>query len=124
MITVNGIKVGIFGLLSNLQELTTPAIFKEVTYLDPINKAKEMVHILKNKYQCDLIICLSHLGVDAAKAEINDIQLAEQVGEIDIIVGGHSHTYLEEPKIINNVQILQVSKLGTYIGKMKITKKS
>jgi len=121
-ITVDGIKVGIFGLLTNLQELTSPTTFKEVTFFDPIGKAKEVVSILKNKYQCDLIICLSHLGIDATRTGVNDIQLAEQVGEIDIIIGGHTHKYLETPYVVNNVQILQAGSAGAYLGKMKISR--
>ncbi len=118
---INGQRVGIFGLTTNLKGLTSPTTEKELVFKDPIETAKNMVDLLQNKEHCDLIICLSHLGLDPVKADdVSDTMVAEQVPGIDIIIGGHSHDYLSEPIIINKTMILQSGLKGIYVGKMNI----
>jgi len=121
VIEINGKKVGIFGLTTNLKGLTSPTTEKELVFHDPIETARKIVDILKNKEHCDLIICLSHLGLDPVKMDdVSDKMIAEQVPGIDIIIGGHSHDYLSEPIIINKTMILQSGLKGIYVGKMNI----
>ena len=113
-----GHKIGIFGLGVNLNGYTAPQIAREVTYLDPVETARKMVSQLKAR-NCDMIICLSHIGVDKSKKD-NDFELARQVPEIDVIVGGHSHEELKEPVVIGNTRVCQMTNRGKCFGMMTI----
>ena len=118
---IAGKKIGFFGLLCDMKRLIMPSYYQEVTFLDPVAKAQNMVDILKNKEHCDLIICLSHLGIDADfEGDITDRDLADRVSGIDFIIGGHTHFLVEEPEIVNDTKILQVRKNGIYMGKLHI----
>lgn len=98
-----GVRIGVFGLGIKLEGLVTPKLFKETVYLDPVEIATDMVDTLKNKKYCDIIICLSHLGYDYSdKTLISDRSLAQQTQGIDLIIGGHTHTFLEKPAIVQN----------------------
>jgi 5'-nucleotidase len=124
VITYDSLKIGIFGLTTNLKGLVSPETEKEVVFHDPVETAKKMVQILKEKEKCDIIICLSHLGLDQIrKGDVSDKMLAEQVVGIDFIIGGHSHDYLEIPLIINNIQIFQTGAKGAFIGKIELKTK-
>ncbi len=116
------IKVGVFGLGIALEGLVNKQLYKETRYLDPIGTAKEMVKELKSK-DCDLIVCLSHLGYEYESDIISDVKLAQQVSGIDLIIGGHTHTFLTSPKTILNpdlepVLINQVGWAGINIGRI------
>jgi len=114
-------KIGFFGLLCDMKRIIMPDYYKETFFLDPISTAKKVVEILKNKEQCDLIICLSHLGIDVEiSGDITDRELAEKVPEIDFIIGGHTHKLLEEPVIVNDTKILQARKNGGFVGRLII----
>lgn len=114
-----GHKIGIFGLGVNLNGYVAPQVAHEVSYLNPFDCAKKMVDELKAQ-GCDLIICLSHLGVDTAVSEDNDRVLAEQVSGIDVIIGGHSHKELKEPIVIGQTRICQMTNRGKCFGVLKI----
>ena len=115
-------KIGFFGLLRDLKKVVLPDVYKETTFLDPIAAAQKMVDILKNQEQCDIIIALSHLGIDPEYPEdITDSIVAEHVAGIDFIIGGHTHELLKEPLIVNNTKILQAKLNGIYIGRLLIT---
>ncbi|MCL2435094.1 MAG: metallophosphatase [Lentimicrobiaceae bacterium] len=121
IIHTDGKKIGFFGLLLDMKQVLMPNHYQEVTFLDPIAAAQKMVDILKNNEQCDIIICLSHLGIKAEyNGDITDIDIAEKVPGIDVIIGGHNHLLLKEPVIVNDTRILQVRKNGIYIGKLII----
>lgn len=119
------LKVGVFGLGVELQGLVDKKSYKETKYLDPIEITQEMTAILK-KQQCDLIICLSHLGYDYKDPKkISDIKLAQKTKDIDIIIGGHTHTFLEKPKIVKNIDdknviINQVGCFGINLGRIDV----
>lgn len=113
-----GLKIGLFGLLVDLQPLVMESVYKELVYLDPIEAARKQVDALKNE-GCDLIICLSHLGITSNK--VNDFILAEQVPEIDLIVGGHSHSEMAQPKIVSNTRICQMAGKGKCVGVVTLT---
>jgi len=118
---VAGTKIGFFGLLCDMKRVVMPNYYQEVTFLDPIDAAKKTVELLKNKEQCDIIICLSHLGFDAEFLDdITDKILAEKVSGIDFIIGGHTHKLIEEPVIVNDTKIVQAGKKGIYVGKLTI----
>jgi 5'-nucleotidase len=119
VLNVDGMKIGFFGLLCNMRNVLMPKYSQETTFSNPVAAAQKMVDILQNKEQCDLIICLSHLGFDSEfEGEICDKELAAQVNGIDFIIGGHTHLLLEEPVVVNNTKILQVKNNGIYVGKV------
>jgi 5'-nucleotidase len=121
----DGIRVGVFGLGIKLEGLVNSTMYGNTVYEDPIAVAKEMVAELKSK-QCDLIICLSHLGYDYGEAPYpSDIRLANEVSEIDLILGGHTHTFMDEPYLLTNDQgftttINQVGWAGINLGRIDI----
>ena len=121
----DGIKIGVFGLGIELKGLVNKEDYKETKYLDPIEIAQDMSRILKIEEQCHLVICLSHLGYEykTTPSKISDLKLAKSTKEIDLIIGGHTHTFLKEPTIVNNsigkkVIINQVGCFGLYVGKI------
>jgi len=118
-----GVKIGVFGLGIELRGLVNPDLYKETKYYDPVEISNEMVKILKNEKECDLIICVSHLGHEYNSEKISDVKLAKLTNDIDLIIGGHTHTFLKEPLIIknknnDNVIINQVGSGGVYLGRI------
>ncbi|WP_346882102.1 metallophosphatase [uncultured Algibacter sp.] len=119
------IKIGVFGLGIELTGLVDPLMFKETKYLDPIEITQDMTRILKTEKHCDLIICLSHLGYHYKNNpnKIDDLKLAKATKDIDLIIGGHTHTFLTKPTIIKNsedknVLVNQVGCYGINLGKI------
>ena len=99
---VDGIKVGLFGIGIELNGLVEKRLFKETKYLDPLEQANFYAKKLKEDYHCDLIICLSHLGYSYDSTKVSDLVLARKSENINIILGGHTHTFLQEAtKVIN-----------------------
>ena len=122
---VDGIKVGVFGLGIQLAGLVTKNLYKETVYLNPVEIAQDMSRILREEHQCDLIICLSHLGFEYSRNDQipSDVNLCAQTENIDLIIGGHTHTFLEKPVIRKNrrgnrVLINQVGCYGINLGKI------
>lgn len=91
-----GLKIGVFGIGIEFQGLVPDKLHGKTIYNDPIAVSKEMVAEL-NKKKCDLIICLSHLGYKYADSKVSDVVLAKEVSGIDLIIGGHTHTFLDQP---------------------------
>lgn len=119
----DGVKIGVFGLGIELQGLVNKKDYKETKYLDPVEIARDMSRILKIEKKCDLVICLSHLGYDYKSDKISDVKLAKATENIDLIIGGHTHTFLEKPTIETNkagkkVMINQVGCYGIYLGRI------
>lgn len=119
------IKIGVFGLGIELNGLVDPSMFKETEYLDPIETSQEMTRILKEDEQCDLIICLSHLGYNYRNSDtkISDLKLAAATKNIDLIIGGHTHTFLRKPTVVKNIEgknmlVNQVGCYGINLGKI------
>ena len=117
-----GIKIGVFGLGIELNGLVNSSLYRETKYYDPVEIATEMTRKLKEK-KCDLIICISHLGHTYQNDKISDLKLGKFTSDIDLIIGGHTHTLLKKPEIIKNsknedVIINQVGSNGVYIGKI------
>ncbi len=114
----DGIKIGVFGLGIELEGLVSPKMYKETKYFDPIEISQDMSRILKDEQQCDLVICLSHLGYyNRRNPEIvSDLNLAKATKNIDLIIGGHSHTFLPKPTIVKNAdnQNMLVNQVGCY----------
>ena len=119
IIEKGGYKVGVFGLTVDLTALIAPSISKYLTYLDPIEEARKMVKTLQDQ-GCDLIVCLSHIGVE--KDQITDYQIAKEVPGIDIIIGGHSHYEMKEPTVIGNTRIYQMANKGKCVGEITVSR--
>ena len=121
----SGIKIGVFGLGIELEGLVSKDLYKETKYLSPVEITDDITSKLKNEENCDLIICLSHLGYkyDNAPNKICDLTLAKQTKDIDLIIGGHTHTFMNQPKVVKNktdknVLINQVGCFGLFLGKV------
>ena len=118
------IKVGVFGIGVELKGLVPDEKFGNTVYLDPIVVANEQASILK-KQGCDLVICLSHLGFEHAEGIVSDRVLARSTKGIHIILGGHTHTFLEDPAVEINLDgedviINQVGWGGVKLGRLDI----
>ncbi len=121
----DGIKIGVFGLGVELKGLVDPRMYKETVYLNPVEIAQDMSRILKEEQQCDLVICLSHLGYyyKSNPEIISDLILASKTKDIDLIIGGHTHTFLPKPTITKNsigenVLVNQVGCYGLNVGRI------
>ncbi len=121
----NGIKIGVFGLGIELQGLVDKNLYKETVYLNPIEIAQDMSRILKEEEHCDLIICLSHLGYyyKNYNEKASDLNLARATKNIDLIIGGHTHTFLPKPTIEKNIEgknvlVNQVGCYGLKLGRV------
>ncbi|MBE9576929.1 bifunctional metallophosphatase/5'-nucleotidase [Flavobacterium proteolyticum] len=121
----DGIKIGIFGLGVQLDGLVDKKLYKETVYNNPIEVAQDMTRILKEEKKCDLVICLSHLGFKYKDEpeKPSDIILAQKTKNIDLIIGGHTHTFLDKPFIEKNsegkeVLINQVGCFGVNLGRI------
>lgn len=118
-----GTRIGVLGVGIELKGLVSDKLYGSVTYQDPIIKANETALFLKEKKKCDLVVCLSHLGFSYSSDKVSDIKLAQQSDHIDLILGGHTHTFLESPeRVINKrnkvVNILQTGWAGINLGKI------
>ena len=121
----DGIKIGIFGLGVELDGLVDKKLYKETIYNNPVEIAQDMSKILKEEQKCDLVICLSHLGYSYKNEpyKVSDLELAKKTKNIDLIIGGHTHTFLEKPVVEKNsegkdVLINQVGCYGINLGKI------
>ena len=97
-----GIRVGVYGLGIELNGLVSPVQQGNTVYRDPVKIAIEMEHFLKNEKSCDLVICISHLGLRYRENRISDVALAEETSFTDLIIGGHTHSFLEKPLVLKN----------------------
>ncbi|MBP93994.1 MAG: metallophosphatase [Flavobacteriaceae bacterium] len=120
-----GVKIGVFGLGIELDGLVNKNMYKETKYLDPLEASQHMTRILKEDEKCDLIICLSHIGYyyKINPDKISDLNLAAKTKDIDLIIGGHTHTFLPKPTIVKNslgknMLVNQVGCYGINLGKI------
>lgn len=119
----DGIKIGVFGLGIQLEGLVSKKLYQETRYLDPVDISQDMVARLKTEENCQLIICLSHLGYQYGHDKISDLKLARATKDIDLIIGGHTHTFLPKPTIAQNKEgknliINQVGWAGINLGRI------
>jgi 5'-nucleotidase len=118
-----GLKIGVYGLGIELTGLVNPQQFGNTKYLDPIAKALEMEKFLKLNQKCDLVICLSHLGFKYQENKVSDIVLAQSIYHTDLIIGGHTHTFLNTPESVKNKSgnetlVNQVGFAGINLGRI------
>jgi len=121
----SGIKIGVFGLGIELEGLVSKDLYKETKYLDPLDIANDAAKKLKETENCDIVICLSHLGYKYEKYpnKVSDLNLAKSTKNIDLIIGGHTHTFMNKPVVVknnvgNDVLINQVGCFGLYLGRI------
>jgi 5'-nucleotidase len=120
------LKIGVFGIGIELRGLVLENLYGNTVYQDPVKRANEVADELKNKQRCDMVICLSHLGYSYTDNKVSDTVLAEKTENIDLIIGGHTHTFLEEPVAYKNrvnkqVFVNQVGWAGVNLGCLKYT---
>ena len=128
----NGVKIGVFALDPQMEGLVSTQNYGDVKYLDPATCANQMVSLLRNEKKCDVVICISHLGWDArpqeeraGRPECDNSVFAKTRG-VDLVLGGHSHTYFEELRYITDLDGRQVpvdqnGKHGIFIGRIELT---
>ena len=125
IIESDGIKIGILSANIELKGLVPKNLYKETIYMDPLETSLRISKKLKQKDKCDYIICLSHLGYKYSDEKISDIVLAEQSQHIDLIIGGHTHTFMKNAEIRKNkhgkeVLITQAGWGGILLGRIDI----
>lgn len=122
----NGVKIGVFGLAPKMKGLVSDKNCIGVKCLDPVKCTNEVVEILRNKEKCDIVICLSHLGWGTGGTD--DQQMMAQTRGIDVVLGGHSHTFFKELRYIKNLDGVNIpndqnGKSGIFIGRITIDMK-
>lgn len=120
------IKIGVYGVGIELDGLVNQKYTKGIIYNDPIAKSLEIENHLQNEEKCDYIICLSHLGYKYDNTKVSDVELAKRLNHTHLIIGGHTHTFLENLVEIENnkkniTYITQVGWAGIWLGSIKIT---
>jgi 5'-nucleotidase len=122
----DGVRIGVFGVGIKPDGLIPKEAYKETRYLDPIEIGNDMAARLRNENKCDYVICLSHLGFKYDGPTVSDNVLAAKTRNIDLIIGGHTHTFLDAPVAVNNldtkpVWINQVGFAGINLGRIDLT---
>ncbi len=120
-----GMKIGVFGLGIELDSLVPAALYGGTIYHEPVKKGQAMATRLKRDEKCDYVICLSHLGLRYRSDKISDMTLAAATKDIDLILGGHTHTFMNHPEVVANldglpVYINQVGWAGLRLGRIDI----
>jgi len=123
--TKGDLKIGVTGVGIDLQGLVSKSNSAGIVYKDPIKTANLYASMLKNDEKCDYVICLSHLGYKYDFEKVSDCQLAKLSEHIDLIIGGHTHTFLNEPVTILNklnkpVLVTQVGWAGIWLGRIDL----
>lgn len=117
------IHIGVFGLGIELSGLVDPTLCAGIEYSEPVETANRMVRFLRKEAGCQVVICLSHLGHSYKNHKISDRILAELVPGIDLILGGHTHTFLDKPDCIRNrsgeyTLVAQAGWAGLHLGRI------
>ena len=119
----DGLRIGVFGLSPRMEGLVPHDKFEGVKMEDPVSEGQRIATLLRDEEHCDLVVCLSHLGW---KSDIyNDVELIENTRNIDVVCGGHSHTYFKAPEKLKNIDgkdvyVSQMGKHGAFVGFMNI----
>ena len=118
-----GLRIGVYGLGVELDGLVAPNKFGKTRYLDPLKVALEQEKYLREEQQADMVICLSHLGYKYKDHKISDQVIADNTFATDLIIGGHTHTFLEHPEMHTNkagrqILVNQVGWAGLLLGRI------
>jgi 5'-nucleotidase len=117
------LKIGVFGIGIEMKGLVPDNLYGNTIYLDPIQKTNEMATYLRKEKKCDMVICLSHLGYKYKENKVSDEILAKETAGVDLIIGGHTHTFFEQPVVYKNknsgdVIVNQVGWAGIILGRL------
>ena len=120
------LRIGILGVGIELEGLVPASLTGETIYTDPIAAANKTAAHLKMEEKCDLVICLSHLVYRYREEKVSDLVLAAESRNIDLILGGHTHTFLDEPVVVKNhdqqgVLVHQVGWAGILLGRIDVS---
>lgn len=123
-----GLRVGVFGLSPRLDGLVAKENYGGVVYNDPVEAARKAVKALRSGERCDVVVCLSHLGWAQAQPDIDDSTMIAGTRGIDLVLGGHSHSYFEKLEHVRDadgrsVPVDQNGKHGVFVGKMEMSLK-
>ena len=121
----NGMKIGVFGLSPQMEGLVQADKCEGIVYNDPIAVAQKIADRLRTKEGCDVVVCLSHLGF-RIKNGVCDEKLAAETKGVDVILGGHSYTFMEKPAFFLNAEgksipVLHTGKNGIFVGELDLT---
>jgi len=119
-----GLKIGVFALAPQLEGLVFAQNYGPLKYLNPSEVAQQMVDLLKGEKKCDLVVCLSHLGWKTS--DFPDERMVHETRGIDLVLGGHTHTYLPQLEYVSDldghpVGVDQNGKHGAFVGKLVLT---
>ena len=119
-----GVKIGVFALCPPLEGLVFTKNYEPLRFLDPIEVTNKMVNLLKREKKCDMIICISHLGWE--RSEYPDERVIQNTQGIDLILGGHTHTYFDKLEYVNDkagkpVAVDQNGKHAVFVGKLLLS---
>lgn len=118
------LKIGIMGLGVEPAGLIMEKNYQGVIYKDPVVIAREVSDFLRTRKKCDVVVCLSHLGSDSTDVKVNDFTIARNTTNIDVIIGGHSHSLLENVTTGNaagrKIMIAQMGRSGLYLGRIDL----
>ena len=125
IIQKGAVKIGIIGLGIELHGLVDPNKCGDIKYNCPIKSGDLLAGYLKDKENCDYVIALSHLGYQYKGDKVDDIELAKNTEHINLILGGHTHTFLDQPTLVTNkngkeVVINQTGWAGVNLGRLDI----
>lgn len=114
-----GVRVGVLGVCPQPQGLITRKNYEGMRYIKPVKAAQPVINHLRNVEKCDIVVCLSHLGLD--KNPGMDVDFVADTYGLDLVLGGHTHTYMEEPLYVNDLRGHEVlidhqGKNGRFIG--------
>ena len=117
------LKIGVTGVGVELQGLVSDINYGNTKYLDPVLSANTIAQKLKKEEGCDMVICLSHLGFRYSDNKVSDEIFARESDHIDLIIGGHTHTFFDTPLIYknksgNDVLVNQVGWAGIVLGRL------
>ena len=119
-----GVRIGVFGICPEMDGLVDANKCQGVKYLDPVKTADEVAHMLRKEKKCDVVVCISHLGWDMQQ-NVDDEHMLRANHDIDIVLGGHSHTYFKTLKYAPNadgklIPDDQNGKHAVFVGKIKL----
>jgi 5'-nucleotidase len=125
IIEKEGVRIGILGLGIELDGLVPYANFRGLQILNPLTEANNWAKKLKREKNCDWVIVLSHLGYEYASDKVSDRKIARDSEHIDLILGGHTHTFLDGIQTVANkkgkaVAINQVGFGGAMVGRIDL----
>ncbi len=121
MVEKDGVKIALLGVFGKDALECAPTCALE--FEDPVKAVKRTVEEIKEKEDADMIVCLSHSGTNKDSDKSEDEKLAKEVPDLDLILSGHTHTFLDEPIICGDTAIVSCGEYGEQIGSLNMVRK-